>query len=104
MWLCFRHLQVVKKLGQTKQSLVVQKWKKGFKNTQPFLAQSLENIIGSKPQKPVASVGIKFNHFSLTYNADYAFSHMNDRQYLSHQLSLRSVGKPNRFGKRLINL
>jgi hypothetical protein len=54
--------------------------------------------------EPAASVGLKFDHFTLTYNADYTKSVMTGNQSLSHQLTLRFVSKPSRFGKRLLNL
>ena len=54
--------------------------------------------------EPAASIGIKMDRFSLQYNADLAYSMMNDKKALSHQLTLRFLGKPSRFGKRLLNL
>jgi len=54
--------------------------------------------------EPAASIGIKMDRFSLQYNADYTYSLMNDKKALSHQLTLRFLGKPSRFGKRLLNL
>jgi hypothetical protein len=53
---------------------------------------------------PAASVGIKLKHFSFQYNADYAYSIMNNKKSLSHQVSLRFVGKPSPIGKRLLKL
>ena len=48
---------------------------------------------------PAASVGLKFKHFSFTYNADYMRSRMTGERSLSHQLTLRITGKPNRIGR-----
>lgn len=58
----------------------------------------------SSSLEPAASVGLKFDHFALTYNADYTKSVMTGAPSLSHQLTLRFVSKPSRFGKRLLNL
>jgi len=52
---------------------------------------------------PTASIGLKFKHFSLQYTADYLMSNMTQTRSLSHQVTIRIVGKPNRFGKRLLN-
>ena len=51
--------------------------------------------------EPAASIGMKFDHFSLHYNADYTQSKMLGEKALSHQLTVRFVGKQNRFGKQL---
>jgi type IX secretion system PorP/SprF family membrane protein len=53
---------------------------------------------------PSASIGMKFKHFALTYNADYTQSKMIGDRALSHQLTLRFVAKPNSFGRQLLNL
>ncbi|NRA11536.1 MAG: hypothetical protein HRT57_06250, partial [Crocinitomicaceae bacterium] len=53
---------------------------------------------------PAASIGVKFKHFSMHVNSDYTYSLMNNKKALSHQVTLRFLGKPNRFGKRLLNL
>ncbi len=53
---------------------------------------------------PTASIGVKFKHFSFQYTADYLTSDMTKTRALSHQVTLRIVGKPNRFGKRILNL
>lgn len=53
---------------------------------------------------PSASVGVKFKHFSMNYNADYSLSKMTGERALSHQVTLKFVSKPSRFGKRLLNL
>ena len=53
---------------------------------------------------PAASLGLKFDHFAMTYSADYTKSVMTGQAALSHQLTLRFVSKPSRFGKRLLNL
>ena len=52
---------------------------------------------------PAASIGLKLKHFSVTYNADYTRSYMTGNQSLSHQLSIRFLASPSRFGKRLLN-
>jgi len=54
--------------------------------------------------EPAASVGLKFDHFALSYNADYVESTMTGQRSLSHQVTLRFVSKPSRFGRRLLNL
>jgi hypothetical protein len=54
--------------------------------------------------EPAASIGVKFKHFSMHVNSDYTYSLMNNKKALSHQVTLRFLGKPNRFGKRLLNL
>jgi len=53
--------------------------------------------------EPAASIGLKFDHFALTYNADYTQSAMNSKHALSHQLTLRFNTKPSRIGQRLLN-
>ncbi len=53
---------------------------------------------------PAASVGFKFNRFSLTYNADYSQSRMTNSRSLSHQVTIKFVTKPSRFGRRILNL
>ncbi len=58
----------------------------------------------SSNMEPAGSIGLKFDHFALTYNADYVESAMTGRSALSHQLTLRFVSKPSRFGRRLLNL
>ncbi|MDG1332801.1 MAG: type IX secretion system membrane protein PorP/SprF [Crocinitomicaceae bacterium] len=51
--------------------------------------------------EPAASIGMKFDHFSLHYNADYTQSMMLDKKALSHQLTIRFVAKKSSFNKRL---
>ena len=58
----------------------------------------------SSNMEPAGSLGLKFDHFALSYNADYVESAMTGQRGLSHQLTLRFVSKPSRFGKRLLNL
>ena len=53
---------------------------------------------------PAASIGLKFKRFSFTYNADYSLSKMTNTRSLSHQVTLKFVGKPSRFGRRILNL
>lgn len=54
--------------------------------------------------EPAASLGLKFEHFTMTYNIDYTESRMTNTKNLSHQLTLRFLTKPSRVGKRLLNL
>lgn len=58
----------------------------------------------SSGKDPSASIGLKFDHFALTYSADYTKSVMTGQPSLSHQLTLRFVSKPSQFGRRLLNL
>ena len=53
---------------------------------------------------PAVSLGIKFNHFMLAYNADMTHSEVLGKQFLSHQLTIRILTKPSRMGQRLLNL
>ena len=52
---------------------------------------------------PAASIGLKFSHFMIAYNADYTYSQYLDGKRLSHQLTLRFLTKPSRIGQRLLN-
>jgi len=52
---------------------------------------------------PAASIGLKFSHFMIAYNADYTYSQYLDGMRLSHQLTLRFLTKPSRIGQRLLN-
>lgn len=54
--------------------------------------------------EPAASLGVKFDRFSLVYNADYLKSALTGKQMLSHQLSVRIMSKPSRYGRKLLNL
>lgn len=54
--------------------------------------------------EPAASIGMKFDRFSLIYNADYLTSAISGKQMLSHQISVRIMSKPNRYGRKLLNL
>lgn len=58
----------------------------------------------SSEAEPIASIGMKFNHFVLSYTADYSKSNSLNKQLLSHQVSIRINGNTSRFGKRLTNL
>jgi len=51
---------------------------------------------------PAASLGVVSSdkRFSLTYNADYSRSYVTNERSLSHQLTLRIVGKQSRIGRR----
>jgi hypothetical protein len=53
---------------------------------------------------PAASIGLKFKQFAINYNADYTRSILTNQQTLSHQVSLKFMGKPSRSGQRLLNL
>ena len=53
--------------------------------------------------EPAASIGLKFNHFLIAYNADYTYSQYLNGKGLSHQLTLRFLTKPSRIGQRLLN-
>lgn len=57
----------------------------------------------SSSLEPAASIGIKLPHFAISLNSDYTYSLMSDKKALSYQVSLRFLGKPNVFGKRLLN-
>ena len=54
--------------------------------------------------EPAASIGVKFEHFAVTYNADYTQSMIQNRSELSHQLTIRFLTNPSRIGQRLLNL
>lgn len=58
-------------------------------------------IAASSNLEPAASVGMKFDHFSLHYNADYTESKMLGEKALSHQLTVRFVAKQSRFKKQV---
>lgn len=58
-------------------------------------------IAASSNLEPAASVGMKFDHFSLHYNADYTESKMLGEKALSHQLTIRFVAKQSRFKKQV---
>ena len=58
----------------------------------------------SSKMDPAASIGLKFKSFSINYNADYTRSLITNEQSLSHQVSLRFLGKTSRSGQRLLNL
>lgn len=53
--------------------------------------------------EPAASIGLKFKHFAITYNGDYVNSSMLGNKSLSHQVSLRVLGKTNRVGRRILS-
>ncbi len=52
---------------------------------------------------PGASLELKFEHFSLKYNTDYTMSGMTQERNLSHQLTLKFIGKTSRFGRKILN-
>lgn len=53
--------------------------------------------------EPAASIGMKFDHFMLTYNADLTHSQLLNKEILSHQVTIRFLSKPSRIGQRLLN-
>jgi len=53
--------------------------------------------------EPAASIGLKFQQFAITYNADYTQSALLNQHSLSHQMTIRFVSKPSRIGQRLLN-
>ena len=61
-------------------------------------------IATSQKLDPSASIGMKFDQFSLHYNADYTTSKMTSTRALSHQVTMRIQAKPSRSGQRLIKL
>ena len=52
---------------------------------------------------PAASIGLKFNHFMLTYSMDYSKNHIQNDRYLSYQLSLRFVTKQTQYGRKFMH-
>ncbi|MFT5859793.1 MAG: hypothetical protein ACI865_001897 [Flavobacteriaceae bacterium] len=61
-------------------------------------------VAGSSLLDPAASIGMKFDQFSLHYNADYTTSSMTGERALSHQVTLRLQAKTSRFGQRQFKL
>lgn len=58
----------------------------------------------SSSLEPAASLGMKFDRFSLIYNADYSQSRMTNDRSLSHQLVLRFISdRPKHLGRNLLN-
>ncbi len=53
---------------------------------------------------PSATIGMKFDHFAMYYNADYSISRMTDKRELSHQLTIKFTGKQSHVGNRFIKL
>lgn len=58
----------------------------------------------SSGMEPAATLGLKFDHFAVKYQMDYLTSTMTGQSGLSHQLSLRFVGKPSGVNRRVLNL
>lgn len=58
-------------------------------------------IAASTNLEPAASIGMKFEHFSLHYNADYTQSTMLEKKALSHQLTIRFLAKRSAANRRL---
>jgi hypothetical protein len=52
--------------------------------------------------EPAASLGLKFKHFMITYNADYTKSALLNKSVWSHQLTMRFTSNPCRMGQRLL--
>jgi len=53
--------------------------------------------------EPSVSLGMKLDHFMITYNADMVNSEMLQKSSLSHQITIRFLSKPGRVGQRLLN-
>ena len=52
---------------------------------------------------PVASLGLKFKNFMLTYSMDYTKNHIVNQRYLSYQLTLRFNTPQSRYARKLAN-
>lgn len=50
-----------------------------------------------------ASAGFNFNHVTINYNIDYTKSKLFDRKYLSHQVTMKLLLKPNRSTTKFYN-
>ena len=57
----------------------------------------------SSNMEPSASIGLRFNHFTMLYSADYTKSAIINKSMLSHQLTLRFNTKPCRIGQRILS-
>lgn len=53
--------------------------------------------------EPAASIGVKLKHVMITYSSDYTHSMALNKNAFSHQLTLRFLSNPSRFGRRLLN-
>ncbi|MFT5778295.1 MAG: hypothetical protein ACI837_001251 [Crocinitomicaceae bacterium] len=53
---------------------------------------------------PAASIGMKFDNFSLHYNADYTTSSMTGERALSHQVTFRLQANKSPLGRRLFKM
>jgi len=53
----------------------------------------------SSTRNPSATIGARFKNFSIYYNADYSKSIMTGERSLSHQVTLKFLGKQSRFGR-----
>jgi hypothetical protein len=58
-------------------------------------------VATSNNLEPAASIGMKFDHFSMHYNADYTQSTMLNKKALSHQLTIRFIANSSSVNKRL---
>jgi type IX secretion system PorP/SprF family membrane protein len=58
-------------------------------------------VAGSTNLDPAASIGMKFDRFSLHYNADYTQSSMLEKKAFSHQLTLRFLAKSSTVNTRV---
>jgi len=58
-------------------------------------------VATSSNLEPAASIGMKFDNFSLHYNADYTQSTMLEKKALSHQLTIRFLANTSTVNKRL---
>jgi hypothetical protein len=53
----------------------------------------------SSTRNPSATIGARFKNFSIYYNADYSKSIMTGERSLSHQVTLKFLGKQSRFSR-----
>lgn len=58
-------------------------------------------LAASNNMEPAASIGMKFDNFSVHYNADYTQSKMLGEKALSHQLTIRFVAKQSNYSNQL---
>lgn len=58
-------------------------------------------VAASNNLEPAASIGMKFDNFSLHYNADYSKSVMLGEKALSHQLTIRFLAKHSNYSNQL---
>ena len=61
-------------------------------------------IAASSNMDVAASLGAIFNKFSFHYNIDYTKSQLLDKQFLSHQVTMRILLKPSRYASKFLKL